>query len=76
MALAIKAIPTLYGKEARRFREMAEEVERKYDMRPKRDIKKKSDTVLCAKFLIDRTLIINIGMAFLEENCILDVLTS
>ena len=25
-----------------RFREMAEEVERKYDMRPKRDIKKDS----------------------------------
>ena len=42
MALAIKAIPTLYGKEARRFREMAEEVERKYDMRPNRDIKKDS----------------------------------
>lgn len=40
MALAIKAIPTLYGEEARRFREMAEEAERKYDMRPKRDIKK------------------------------------
>ena len=40
MALAIKAIPTLYGEEALRFREMAEEVERKYDMRPKRDIKK------------------------------------
>ena len=42
MALAIKAIPTLYGEEARRFREMAEEAERKYDMRPKRDIKKDS----------------------------------
>ena len=41
MALAVKAIPTLYGEEALRFREMAEEVERKYDMRPKRDIKKK-----------------------------------
>lgn len=38
MALAIKAIPTLYGEEARRFREMAEENERKYDLRPKRDI--------------------------------------
>ena len=38
MALAIKAIPTLYGDEARRFREMADETERKYDMRPKRDL--------------------------------------
>lgn len=38
MALAIKAIPTLYGDEARRFREMADEVERKYDLRPQRDI--------------------------------------
>ena len=39
MAFAIKAIPTLYGDEARRFREMADETERKYDMRPKRDLK-------------------------------------
>jgi len=31
MATAIKAIPTLYGKEARRFRDMADEVERRYD---------------------------------------------
>ena len=38
MALAIKAIPTLYGEEARRFREMADELERKFDMRPKRDL--------------------------------------
>jgi hypothetical protein len=40
MALAIKAIPTLYGDEARRFREMADETERKFDMRPKRDLTK------------------------------------
>ena len=38
MALAIKAIPTLYGDEARRFRDMADETERKFDMRPKRDL--------------------------------------
>lgn len=38
MATAIKAIPTLYGDEARRFREMADETERKFEMRPKRDI--------------------------------------
>lgn len=39
MALAIKAIPTLYGNEARRFRKMADEMERKFDLRPKRDLK-------------------------------------
>lgn len=38
MATAIKAIPTLYGEEARRFRDMADEVERNYDRRPKRDM--------------------------------------
>ena len=31
MATAIKAIPTLYGDEARRFREMADEAERRYE---------------------------------------------
>jgi hypothetical protein len=40
MATPIKAIPTLYGDEARRFREMADETERKSDMRPKRDLTK------------------------------------
>ncbi len=40
MAQPIKAIPTLYGEEARRFQEMADETERKYDVSPKRDIKK------------------------------------
>ena len=40
MALAIKAIPTLYGEEARRFQDMADETERKYDISPKRDFKK------------------------------------
>ena len=34
MALAIKAIPTLYGEEASRFQEMADETERKYDNTP------------------------------------------
>ena len=38
MATAIKAIPTLYGDEARRFRERAEAVEREYAIRPKRNI--------------------------------------
>ena len=40
MAYPIKAIPTLYGEAARRFQEMADETERKYDISPKRDIKK------------------------------------
>ena len=40
MAYPIKAIPTLYGKEARRFQEMADETERKYDISPKWDFKK------------------------------------
>ncbi len=40
MALAIKAIPTLYGEEARRFQEMADETEQKYDISPKRDMTK------------------------------------
>ena len=38
MALAIKAIPTLYGEEAREFRDRADEVERRYMERPRRDL--------------------------------------
>ena len=37
MATAIKAIPTLYGEEATRFRIMAEEAERRYESKPMRD---------------------------------------
>ena len=51
MALEIKAIPTLYGEEARRFREMADEAERRYDMRPKRDIKADPRYVVMRKIL-------------------------
>ena len=40
MAQPIKAIPTLYGEEARRFQEMADVTDRTYDISPKRDIKK------------------------------------
>lgn len=36
------ASTTLYGEAARRFQEMADETERKYDISPKRDIKKDS----------------------------------
>lgn len=55
MAHPIKAIPTLYGEEVRRFQEMADETEHKYDISPKRDIKKILAIVLCAQYLKDRT---------------------
>lgn len=38
MATAIKAIPTLYGEEARRFQEMALEVEQRYDPSKKKEL--------------------------------------
>lgn len=38
MAIAIKAIPTLYGEDAIRFREEIERVDRENDYRPERDI--------------------------------------
>lgn len=41
MATAIKAIPTLYGEEATRFRQMVEEAERRYESVSVRD--RKSD---------------------------------
>lgn len=37
MALAIKAIPTLYGDEARRFRDMADEAESRYETTGRKD---------------------------------------
>ena len=37
MATAIKAIPTLYGNEARRFRDMADEAERRYESADRKD---------------------------------------
>lgn len=40
MALAIKEIPTLFGEEAREFRERADEVERRFMERPRRDLNK------------------------------------
>lgn len=40
MAIAIKAIPTLYGEDAIRFRDAIEQTDREYDARPKRDITK------------------------------------
>ena len=38
MATAIKAIPTLYGEDAIRFREEIEKVDREFDKRPERDL--------------------------------------
>ena len=38
MVLAIKAIPTLYGEDAVRFREEIEKVDQKCDTRPERDL--------------------------------------
>lgn len=38
MALAIKAIPTLYGEDAVRFREEIEKVDQKCYTRPERDL--------------------------------------
>lgn len=37
MATAIKAIPTLYGETARRFRDMADEAEAQYERSEKKD---------------------------------------
>ena len=39
MATAIKAIPTLYGEDAIRFREEMDKVDLAFDNRPYRDIK-------------------------------------
>ena len=51
MATAIKAIPTLYGYEARRFREMADEAERRFDEMPAREIEEDSYVIEIRKML-------------------------
>ncbi len=38
MAIAIKAIPTLHGEDAIRFREEIEKVDKEYDLRPKHNL--------------------------------------
>lgn len=43
MATVIKAIPTLYGEEAVRFKEQAEQAERKFKSLPKIDWSKNSE---------------------------------
>lgn len=51
MALTIKAIPTLYGKEARRIRLEAENAERDYMKRPQKDITQDSRYIQMCKIL-------------------------
>lgn len=54
MAIAIKAIPTLYGEEATRFRMAMEMAEAEYDAREKQDIK--SDPMYAAmKRMLERS---------------------
>lgn len=54
MAIAIKAIPTLYGEEATRFRLAMEKGEREFDERPKMDVK--ADPLYAAmKRMLDRS---------------------
>ena len=49
MATAIKAIPTLYGEEAIRFKKRAEEAERKYKAQPKIDWNKNPEVLAVRK---------------------------
>ena len=51
MAIAIKAIPTLYGEDAIRFREEIEKVDVKYDNSPERDITKDSRYAMMKRVL-------------------------
>ncbi len=51
MALPIKGIPTLYGEEARRLREKIEEVEKKFDASPPRDITKDPRYIMALKII-------------------------
>ncbi|WP_337671707.1 hypothetical protein [Prevotella sp.] len=51
MAIAIKAIPTLYGEDAVRFRKEIEKVDKEYDLRPKRDITKDPRYAMMKKIL-------------------------
>ena len=51
MAIAIKAIPTLYGEDAIRFREEIEKVDEKYDNSPERDITKDSRYAMMKRVL-------------------------
>lgn len=56
MAIAIKAIPTLYGEDAMRFREEIERVDKEFNQHPKRDIKKGPRYEMMKKILIKARL--------------------
>ena len=51
MAQPIKAIPTLYGEDAVRFREAIEQTDRKFDARPRRDITKDARYIMMKNIL-------------------------
>ena len=51
MAIAIKAIPTLYGEDAIRFREEIERVDEEYDHHPERDLSKDPRYAMMKKIL-------------------------
>ena len=51
MAIAIKAIPTLSGEDAVRFREAIEQADREFDARPQRDITKDARYIMMKNVL-------------------------
>ena len=51
MAIAIKAIPTLYGEDAARFRDAIEQTDREFDARPQRDITKDARYIMMKNIL-------------------------
>lgn len=51
MAIAIKAIPTLYGEDAVRFREAIEQTDREFDERPQHDLTKDSRYIMMKNIL-------------------------
>lgn len=51
MAIPIKAIPTLYGDEARRMMIAIEEAEKRFEQSPKRNKSKESRHMAMKKFL-------------------------
>lgn len=51
MAIAIKAIPTLHGEDAIRFREAIEQTDREFDARPQRDITKDARYIMMKNIL-------------------------
>lgn len=54
MATAIKAIPTLYGEAARRFRDLADEAEMRYERSEKKD-RDKDPFVIAMREMLKRS---------------------